>query len=205
MHAKDEIKILGDYVRRRLEVKNIPVSPYIFLENILCLVLAAKISFHLPTSEVPITLQSLAVALIGIIYGAKTGALGIAAYLLMGAVGMPVFSGSQAGSAYLLSTTGGFLAGFLPSVIMAGIFAHYEWDRDFKKSLVALFASQIMIVAFGVLWMQEGLKVHVNTLQLILPLLPGLVIKTLLGALFLKMCWSAIEHFNTHQERFKDF
>lgn len=201
---KQDIKILGDYVRKRLEAKNIPVTPYILLENVLCLVIASKISFHLPMTEIPVTLQSVTIVLIGVIYGVKSGAMGVLLYLLLGVAGIPVFSGSTAGLEYFSGNTGGFLVGFLPAVIVAGMFANYEWDRDFKKSVFMLFLAQLVILACGILWMQEGLKMAVDPIKIIQPLLPGLALKTVLGAAFLKMCWTALLHVDPHGEQLKN-
>ena len=85
---------------------------------VLCLL--SQISFPLP-SGVPVTLQTLAVALCGCLLGARLGTLCVAGYLLLGAVGLPVFAGLGAGLAKLAGPTGGFLTGFLPMAALCGL------------------------------------------------------------------------------------
>lgn len=70
-------------------------------------------------SGVPITLQTFAVALCGGTLG-KRGALAAALYLLLGTLGLPVFSGMSAGASVLFGATGGFLFGFVPMAYLCG-------------------------------------------------------------------------------------
>jgi biotin transport system substrate-specific component len=195
-----EIRLLGDYVRLKLKEMNVPITPYILLENILCLILAAKISFHVPFSEVPITLQSLMVVLIGAIYGSRAGLFGVVVYLFLGYVGIPVFSGKDAGIAYMMGTTGGFLMGFVPAVIVAGMFANFEWDRDIKRSFFMLLLAQGIILASGIFWMREVLGVFHSPESIILPLLPGMILKTMIGSILLKMFWNAVMNTDSTKE-----
>ncbi len=69
-------------------------------------------SFPLP-SGVPVTLQTLAVALAGYCLGIKRGVPAVLAYLMLGLVGAPVFSGFNSGVAVLVGKTGGFIVGFI--------------------------------------------------------------------------------------------
>ena len=75
---------------------------------ILCI--SAMIS--IPTA-VPFTLQTMAVALLLTALGGRRGTIAIAVYLLLGAIGLPVFSGFNGGISALLGATGGYLTGFL--------------------------------------------------------------------------------------------
>lgn len=72
-------------------------------------------------SGVPLTLQTFAIALAGYLLGARWGAVSIALYLLIGAIGLPVFAGATGGVAKFVSVTGGFLAGFLPLAALCGL------------------------------------------------------------------------------------
>ena len=79
----------------------------------------AQLSIPMPIG-VPITLQTLAVACCGYILGAKLGVFSIAAYIALGAVGLPVFSAFRGGIGMLLGVTGGFIWGFIPMVFLCG-------------------------------------------------------------------------------------
>ena len=70
---------------------------------------------------VPITLQVAAVALCGYVLGAKWGTASVAVYILLGAVGVPVFSGFKGGIHNLFGLTGGFIPGFLVLALLCGL------------------------------------------------------------------------------------
>ena len=74
-------------------------------------ILSLSAHMKVPFYPVPMTLQTLVVLLIGMTYGMRLGGLTILSYLILGALGAPVFSGG-AGVAYLVGPTGGYLAGF---------------------------------------------------------------------------------------------
>ena len=72
-------------------------------------------------SGVPITLQTFAVALCGYVLGAKRGTATVLIYILLGTVGIPVFSGMHGGISWLVSYTGGFLWGFIFLAMLCGM------------------------------------------------------------------------------------
>ena len=76
-----------------------------------------------PTPVLPVTLQVFAVCLCGYLLGAKLSLLSVLCYILLGAVGLPVFYGFQGGAQHLLSLTGGFIFGFLPLTFCCGVFS----------------------------------------------------------------------------------
>lgn len=80
----------------------------------------SQVAIPLP-SGVPVTLQTFAVALIGYTLGVREGALAVLVYLLLGAVGVPVFAGLKGGAMLFAGLTGGFLWGFVPAAAVAGI------------------------------------------------------------------------------------
>lgn len=84
------------------------------------LVVLAQLSIPMPVG-VPVTLQTFAMALCGYILGWKNGAFSVLVYLLLGGVGLPVFSGFRGGVGVLFGLTGGYLWGFLPMVILCGL------------------------------------------------------------------------------------
>jgi biotin transport system substrate-specific component len=74
--------------------------------------LAAQVAVPLPFSPVPMTLQPLAVLVVGGLLGAADGAGALALYLVWGAMGLPVFAAGGAGAAHLVGPTGGYLLAF---------------------------------------------------------------------------------------------
>lgn len=90
------------------------------LTALFSVVIAACSWVCIPIGAVPLTLQTFAVSLAGFVLGKKRGSICVALYILMGAVGMPVFSSMQGGISVLLSPTGGFIFGFLPLCFCCG-------------------------------------------------------------------------------------
>ncbi len=76
----------------------------------------------IPFGPVPFTLQTFAVCFLGALLGWKRSLAAIAVYILMGLIGIPVFSGFKAGTAALLGPTGGYIFGFLFAVLVPALF-----------------------------------------------------------------------------------
>lgn len=106
---------------------------------------------------VPITLATFAVMLSGMLLGGRMGALSQVVYLLIGAVGLPVFSGYKAGLGVLLGPTGGYLIGYIPLAFIAGA-VYAAWGKKasgFKKYAVmlgAMILGTAVLYAFGTAW-----------------------------------------------------
>lgn len=82
---------------------------------------AAGAMVMLPVGPAPMTVQTLFVALAGLVLGPMRGAGAMLLYVLAGGMGLPVFSGGKAGFAHLLGPTGGYLAGFVGMACIAGL------------------------------------------------------------------------------------
>lgn len=116
--------------------------------------LSAKIS--VPFYPVPMTLQSLTVILVGVTLGPRLGGLALAAYLLEGIVGLPVFAGTPEkgiGLAYMAGPTGGYLAGFLMAAVLAGHLARMEWGRSWISAALVMLVGAVAIYVPGLLWL----------------------------------------------------
>lgn len=94
----------------------------IVLTGMLAAVMAvmSQIQFPLP-SGVPVTMQTFAMALAGYILGWRYGLASTAVYILLGAVGVPVFAGFSGGPGFATGPTGGYIWGFLPMVALCGL------------------------------------------------------------------------------------
>lgn len=117
--------------------------------------LGAYAEVHVPGSPVPVTLQTLAVLLAGVLLGPIMGASSQVAYLAAGAAGLPVFAGGAAGLAYMFGPTGGFLFAFPLAAAAAGIVAGPA-RRDAlgaARLLAGLVVGSIVAFAGGVSWL----------------------------------------------------
>ena len=82
---------------------------------------ASWISVPLPFTPIPINLATLAVSLTGALLGYKYGTFSVLVYLLLGAVGVPVFAGFTGGLGHIAGPTGGYLVGYLTSAFICGL------------------------------------------------------------------------------------
>ena len=100
---------------------------------------------------VPFTLQTFAVFAVLLIFGGKRGTAAIAVYVLMGAVGIPVFSGFAGGFSVLLGNTGGYIIGFILMGILYWVLTGVAGEKLTVK-VTALFLGLLVCYAFGTAW-----------------------------------------------------
>lgn len=113
--------------------------------------LGAFVRVPLPFTPVPVTLQTLFVLLSGAFLGARLGVTAQASYILLGLLGVPVFTGAGSGLIYLFGPTGGYLLGFVLASILAGRLIRRLRGNLFSVFCVFAFAD-IMLLACGTLW-----------------------------------------------------
>ncbi len=100
---------------------------------------------------VPFTLQTFAVFCVLSILGGKRGTLSVLVYILLGAVGLPVFSGFKSGAAVLLGTTGGYILGFILTGIIYIITEKTAGKKQPFKT-ISLVLGLIACYTFGTIW-----------------------------------------------------
>jgi biotin transport system substrate-specific component len=128
-----------------------------------------------PFVPVPLTLQTLFVLLSGVLLR-RWGFLPPLAYLVLGALGLPVFHNGLAGIGVLLGPTGGFVAGFVAAGLIAGL--AYESDRRSVR-MAGLVLATLAIYAFGTGWLvlSSGMTIPAAVAIAVLPFLPGDALK----------------------------
>ena len=104
-----------------------------------------------PAGDVPFTLQTLGVFCAVGLLGGKRGTAAICLYLLMGAVGLPVFSGFTGGPGRLLGATGGYLVGFVFTGLIYWLVTALAGGRTWSMALGMAFGS-VAYFAFGTIW-----------------------------------------------------
>ena len=159
--------------------------------------LSAQFVFHLPWTPVPITGQTFGVLLVGGAYGANRGFATLAAYLVVGGLGVGVFAANSSGwdVLKLTSATGGYLVGMLVAATLVGWLADRGWDRSALKSLPAMVLGNVVIYAFGFVWLQHSLGTTASqTWHLgVQPFLWGDGVKILLAAGLLPAAWKLVD------------
>ncbi|SFP20408.1 biotin transport system substrate-specific component [Oscillibacter sp. PC13] len=100
---------------------------------------------------VPFTLQTFAVFAALAILGGRRGTLSVVVYLLLGAVGLPVFAGFKGGLAALLGTTGGYILGFLLTALLYWGITHILGEKPVVM-ILSLILGLAVCYAFGTAW-----------------------------------------------------
>lgn len=100
---------------------------------------------------VPFTMQTFAVAAAVCLLGTKKSTVSVTIYILLGAVGVPVFSGFKGGIGALTGLTGGYILGFVFMTLVSGILIH-KFGRKFFVMLLSLIAGLIVCYSFGTAW-----------------------------------------------------
>jgi biotin transport system substrate-specific component len=119
--------------------------------------LAASAWLSVPFYPVPLTMQTLAVLLLGGLLGARLGGAAVVSYLALGLAGAPVFHAGLAGPAVLAGPTGGYLLGFIPAALLMG-WAVSRGNRRTGLSRLLLLAlgavlAEASIYAVGLPWL----------------------------------------------------
>ena len=112
--------------------------------------IAISAQISIPFVPVPFTLQTLFVLLCGAILGGIEGFIVIIIYILMGLIGIPVFTGWTGGLAILTRPTFGFIVGFAIGALITGLLIGKRKDPSIKRLILAVFLGTIVIYIFGI-------------------------------------------------------
>lgn len=139
---------------------------------------------------VPITLQTLAVMLTGLVLGPVRGGLAVLLYLVLGFVGLPVFSRGQSGLQVLTGPTAGYLVSFLVAAVVLGLAARHTVRRARPGLWVPLLlagsvvTTVVVVHALGVAGLMVNLDLPFSAaVSADLPFLPGDLVKDVVAVL----------------------
>ena len=150
---------------------------------------AAQLELRLPWTPVPITGQTFAVLLSGIVLGARRAFLAQCLYLLEGACGLPFFAGGAAGVLRLAGPTGGYLMAFPFAAAVTGALAEQAWDRKPVTLFFTMLAGSGIIFILGLAQLSRFVPAGSVLAAGLLPFLPGDVIKSLLAVGVFPAVW----------------
>jgi biotin transport system substrate-specific component len=119
---------------------------------LMSLLLAVAAQVKVPMLPVPVTLATLAVALIAGTFGARIGVAAVALYIVEGLAGLPVFS-NGGGIGYLMSPTFGFIIGYLPLAYIIGRAADAGLSRRPLAFFGVMIAADALMLAMGFAWL----------------------------------------------------
>ena len=128
----------------------------------LLIALAAQVAIPIPGSPVPLTLQPIAVLLVGVTLGSTRGAAAAALYLFEGASGLPVFAQGNGGILWLtVGLTAGYLYSYPFAAWLAGFISERGWASRVVRAVAGMLAALLVIYVGGWSW----LAVHVGAMK----------------------------------------
>lgn len=138
----------------------------------------------IPLPPVPVTMQTLFVILAGALLGGYLGALSQVVYILLGVIGLPVFSGGKAGFGVLIGPTGGYLIGFVVGALVIGKLTSLKRDPGLLWLMGSMLAGVAIIYTLGIAQLMLVAKLDfIKAISVgLLPPLPGDIIKIVVAA-----------------------
>lgn len=166
------------------------------LTAVMTAVICVLAPFSLPIGVVPISLTNFAIMLGVFVLGWKRGTISTLLYLLIGLIGVPVFSGFSAGPGKLFGPTGGYLIGFIFLAIISGLFIEKFSDKIYMYVL-GMILGTIVLYGFGTAWLayQAHLSYGAALAAGVIPFIIGdaakIVVVTILGPILRKQLLKA--------------
>ncbi len=149
------------------------------------LIISAKIKVDL--YPIPMTLQTLAVLIIGMLYGKNLATATIGLYILQGIAGLPVFA-LGGGFFYLFGPTGGFIFGFFIAGFVLGTLADRGLGRNIVSAIFCMVLGMFIIYFFGIIQLSLTMGLNPAIIAMKLYLL-GDAIKIIIAAILVPFIW----------------
>ncbi len=168
--------------------------------SIFTALIAVGAFIKIPIPVCPFTLQFLFTTLAGIILGAKRGAVSVLCYIIIGLIGIPVFS-SGGGILYIFQPTFGYILGFLLGTFVTGKISNVSSTPSLKRLIVANFCGLAIVYLFGMIYYWIIMTFYIGSGMGIWPLflycfilaVPGDIILCILAAILGKRIVPALK------------
>ncbi len=159
----------------------------IVLTSLMAALMAVGAYIHVPIGPVPIVLTNLFVLLSGLLLGSRWGVASMGLYLLVGAIGIPVFAGGKGGLAHFFGPTGGYLFGFALSSWVTGFISERS-PGSLILDILAVILGSLAVYGLGVPWLKWVTQMSwTKTLMVgVIPFLIGDTIKAVVAVILAK-------------------
>tara|TARA_B100001250_G_C19405242_1_gene616523 strand:- start:49 stop:612 length:564 start_codon:yes stop_codon:yes gene_type:complete len=158
------------------------INVLLILFGTLLLTISAKV--QVPFWPVPMTMQTFVVFLIGSTYGVRLSLLTLVAYLIEGALGLPVFA-AGGGIMYLTGPTAGYLYGMTLAAVVISWFANQGYSTSHLKSFISIMVGSAIIFTLGVLYLGSIIGYNKAIQAGLLPFIPSELFKIALAVLLI--------------------
>ena len=170
-------------------IKNVAITPVTVLLGTILLIISAKIK--VPLYPVPMTLQPLAVLMIGMLFGRNLAVATVGLYIFQG-LWFPVFA-YGGGVTYILGPTGGFIIGFLLTAFVVGSLADKGWGKKISTSLLSMLIGYLIIYIVGLSYFSFLFGYEVTLEKAVYPFMLKDFYTLLLGGLLMPQIWKIAE------------
>ena len=152
------------------------------LVSLFAALIAAGAFVRIPFVPVPITLQTLFALMAALCLPVHLTVLSVAAYLVLGAAGLPIFT-SGGGLAALLGPTGGYLIGLIPAVLAGGILVRVLSARPRFAAVLGAIAAEVFIYLVGIPWLAVSMDISIPAAMVsgLVPFIPGDALKLIVA------------------------
>lgn len=174
-------------------VARLATQIFLAVSGTLLLTLSAKTKVVL--GPVDMSLQTLAIFLISAAFGMRLALATLLLYMAQGAMGFPVFQSTPEkgiGIAYMLGSTGGYLAGFVAIAAIVGWAADRGWDRSPLKMLGAVLTAEVVMMAMGFAWLAALIGVEKSWQFGVVPFIVPDLIKVALASTLAPAVWALL-------------
>ena len=144
--------------------------------------IAAQIAIPIPYSPVPLTMQPLAVLLVGVTLGSARGAAAAALYLLEGFSGLPVFAQGHGGPLWLAGPTAGYLFSYPFAAFIAGWFSQRGWGSTTLRAVFGMLIALAVIYLGGWSWLSALTGAKAAWIAGVRPFILADIVKVAVGA-----------------------
>ena len=168
-----------------------------YIKNILLvlfgtLLLTVSSKIQVPFWPVPMTMQTFVVLIIAMAYGWKLSFLTLVAYLIEGALGLPVFA-KGGGLLYLTGPTAGYLYGMALAAAVIGYFADLGYGKSIIKCILPLLIGTIIIFICGIGYLSSIIGFEKAIAAGLLPFIPSELFKIALAVFIVPTIWKYIQ------------
>lgn len=132
------------------------------------------------TGQVPISLATLVVMLMGVVLGAKKSSIAVCLYIIIAIIGVPVLAGYRSGVSAVFGPTGGYIWGYIPLAYMSGALSNkFEGKKDIIYTVLGMLIGTVILYTLGTIWYIYFTKTKVLAaiLACVTPFIPGDIVK----------------------------
>ena len=172
---------------------SIPVKEMVIIA-LFTAVLCAVAPFSITIGPIPLSFATLVIYLAAGTLGWKNGTISVALYVLLGAIGLPVFSNFGGGFQKIAGPTGGFIIGYIPLALATGLAVDF-FNKNRLIYIIGMVIGTVLLYTCGVIWFMFQTKASLITalMACVVPFLIGDTIKIIISCIITPQLRAALQ------------